>query len=232
MARGGRYAAAVVLLSRLLPETVVTVALLDDPVAPGGHEAELRLVASAGAARRQQFAQGRWCAHTALERLGRNGSRPILAGPAGEPLWPDGVAGSITHCPGFTAAAVAPVDLVRAIGIDAEPAGPLPDGVFDVIALPAEREALAGLARRTPSLAWDRVLFCVKEAAYKAWYPLTGQYLDFDQVTAALDADRRTFEVHLPTSSVSGRWTVGRGLVLAAATVPTEPKEDRHDGAR
>jgi enterobactin synthetase component D / holo-[acyl-carrier protein] synthase len=51
---------------------------------------------------------------------------PILPGPAGEPGWPPGVTGSITHCPGYRACAVARTEDLAAIGIDAEPDEELP----------------------------------------------------------------------------------------------------------
>jgi 4'-phosphopantetheinyl transferase EntD len=93
------------------------------------------------------------------------------------------VVGSITHCAGYRAAAVARADRVRAIGIDAEPDKPLPDGVLDRISLPGERAmlydlALGGLAAAGPR--WDLLLFSAKESVYKAWFPLTGRWLGFE----------------------------------------------------
>lgn len=69
--------------------------------------------------------------------------RAILPGPRGEPQWPAGDAGSITHCDGYRACAAALLGDVAAIGIDAEPNCPLPDGVLEDVAVPAERSWLA-----------------------------------------------------------------------------------------
>ncbi|MFC9329471.1 hypothetical protein [Kitasatospora sp. NPDC057015] len=46
---------------------------------------------------------------------------PVLRGPSGEPVWPRGLIGSMTHTRGYHAAVVAPSRSILAIGVDAEP---------------------------------------------------------------------------------------------------------------
>ena len=84
----------------------------------------------------------------------------------------------MTPCTGYAAAAVGPLSRISAIGIDAEPDAPLPDGVLDLVATPAERNRLAVTQLEPDSPNWDRLLFSAKEAAYKAWFPLVGEWLD------------------------------------------------------
>jgi 4'-phosphopantetheinyl transferase EntD len=114
------------------------------------------------------------------------------------------------------------------VGIDAEPHAAVPDAVFDLILRDEERARLSALAGARPDLHWDRVLFCVKEAVYKAWFPLTRRWLDFADVsvTAHLDGsfqarvcgpDARAAGVGL--ERFNGRWVVDRGLVVAATPV-------------
>jgi 4'-phosphopantetheinyl transferase EntD len=62
---------------------------------------EITLVARATEKRRREFTAGRECARAALAGLGL-AAVPILRGYRGAPQWPDGVVGSITHCPGST----------------------------------------------------------------------------------------------------------------------------------
>lgn len=84
--------------------------------------------------RQREFATARSCARTALARLGVP-PVPVLASPRGAPRWPAGVVGSITHCDGYRAAAVAYTRDVVSLGIDAEPDEPLPnDGTLGPIA--------------------------------------------------------------------------------------------------
>jgi 4'-phosphopantetheinyl transferase EntD len=75
----------------------------------------------------------------------------------------------------------------------------------------------------------DRLLFSAKESVFKAWYPLTGRELGFDEATVTYDPQRRTFCAHLladppvvdgrPLTEMSGRWLVGRGLLVTAVAV-------------
>lgn len=155
---------------------------------------------------------------------------PLLPGPKREPRWPAGVAGSITHCEGYRAAAVARTTDLVTIGIDAEPHQPLPPGVLDAIALPSEIARLARLAAVDPSVCWDRLLFCAKEAVYKSWFPLARRWLDFHEAEIDIAPATGTFTATLlvpgplvgdaPLTGFDGRWLVDRGLLLAAITVP------------
>ncbi|TPQ20638.1 4'-phosphopantetheinyl transferase superfamily protein [Streptomyces sporangiiformans] len=79
----------------------------------------------------------------------------------------------MTHCAGYRAEAAAHRSDLRTLGIDAEPHAPLPDGVLEFIALPEESSHVARLARHSPEVHWDRLLFCAKEAVCKAWFPAT-----------------------------------------------------------
>jgi enterobactin synthetase component D / holo-[acyl-carrier protein] synthase len=120
--------------------------------------------------RRREYATVRCCARACLARLGYP-RVPILSGVGGAPAWPDGVQGSMTHCAGYAAAAVGPSARIFAIGIDAEPDAPLPDGVWDLVATPAERDRLAATQHEPVGPNWDRLLFSAKEAVYKPGSP-------------------------------------------------------------
>src|SRR5258708_8108427 len=71
---------------------------------------EESLVAKAVPKRRREFTAGRNCARRALAQLGYP-DFALLAGSHGQPLWPPGIAGSITHCDDYCAVAVAPVSI-------------------------------------------------------------------------------------------------------------------------
>ena len=192
--------------------------------------------------RRREFTTARACARTALARLGLPPS-PIVPGLRGAPQWPAGVTGSITHCAGYRAAAVARTEDMIALGLDAEPIGPLPAGVLDVISLDEERAQLAELAVSQPGVNWDRLLFCAKEAVYKAWFPITRRWLDFKEASvtfapAAPDTGTFTASILVPgpvigdrlITSFTGRWLSSRNLLLTAISVTaprTVPEKQR-----
>jgi 4'-phosphopantetheinyl transferase EntD len=214
------------LLSGVLPSTVAAAEMYDDPTDLVPFPEEEPLVARSVAKRRNEFVTVRYCARQALGELGLP-PVPILKGDKGEPCWPDGVVGSLTHCEGFRGAVVGRKAEVRSVGIDAEPHGVLPTGVLDAISLPAERGELTSLPAK---LHWDRILFCAKEATYKAWFPLTHRWLGFEDahITFTVDGSGAAgafssvilidpaAESGPPLTSLAGRWSVGDGLVLTA----------------
>jgi enterobactin synthetase component D / holo-[acyl-carrier protein] synthase len=215
-------------LERILPANVVVAATREDRDAELYPEEEA-VVARAVEKRRREFVTARACAREALGRLGRP-AEAIPSGPRGEPLWPAGIVGSITHCDGYRACAAARADDLLTIGVDAEPNLALPEGVLGDIALPEERRWLRDLARQAPATHWDRLLFCIKESIYKAWFPLAGRWLGFEDATVEIDRREGTFASRLlvPGPVLEGRelngfrgsWLVADGLVLAAIALP------------
>ena len=212
------------MIETLLPAGAVAVDTFADPPGATLFPAEEALVARAVAKRRAEFTTARWCARQALARLGRPPA-PILRGARGEPLWPEGVVGSMTHCAGYRGAVLAPGGSFTTIGIDAEPNEPLPDGVFDTVTVPGERPRLGDLLASRPSVRWDRLLFSAKESVYKAWFPLTGRWLGFEEADLVIDPEAGTFAARILAtggpSGFAGRWLVGEGLILTAIAVPS-----------
>jgi 4'-phosphopantetheinyl transferase EntD len=118
---------------------------------------EEKVIADAVETRRREYAAVRSCARACLARLGYPRAA-ILPGVGGAPIWPAGVQGSMTHCAGYAAAAVGPLARISAIGIDAEPDAPLPDGVLALVATPAEQDRLAVTQLESDNPNWDRLL--------------------------------------------------------------------------
>ena len=206
------------MIERLLPPVVSCEAARQDIPAAALFPEEAALLRGATEARRREFATARHCARTALARLGI-AAAPILRGAKHEPLWPDGIVGSITHCRGYRAAAVASSESILAIGIDAEPDGPLPEGVERRVLRDEERRWLADAPA---GVAWDRVIFSAKESIYKAWFPLVGRWLGFDDAIVSIDPGTGRFHAKLlvdcppPLREFAGRFLVEEGLVLTA----------------
>jgi 4'-phosphopantetheinyl transferase EntD len=213
------------LIVGLLPLAVAAAESVGRPPAdaPGLFPAEEAALRTAGPRRRAEFAAGRSCARAALTTLGvRVG--PILPGPAGQPQWPPGVTGSITHCVGYQACAVARAADVAAIGIDAEPNAGLPAGLIEKVATGLERAWIARQAAVQPTVCWDRLLFSAKEAARKLWYPLTGRWPGLHDAAIGL-ATTGTFTVCLAPAAgdrlaarMTGRWLAAGGLIVTAIT--------------
>src|SRR5215469_8800536 len=108
------------MIERLLPSQVSAVAARGDRRDIHALPAEEASLGDAAARRRAEFATARDCARRALRRLGAPDGA-ILRGSKREPVWPRGIVGSITHCAGYRAAAVARAAEILTVGIDAEP---------------------------------------------------------------------------------------------------------------
>lgn len=179
-----------------------------------------------------EFVTGRWCARQALSAAGVP-AVDLPADRSGAPRWPVGIVGSITHCAGYRAAAVARSEQWAAIGVDAEPAEPLPDGVWETITSVGERRHVLALRRRR-DLPLDRVVFSAKESIYKAWSARTGRWLDFEDAELRFEckgAEPRlarggTFTARLQKvddrfpRTITGLWACSTHLLVTAVLLP------------
>jgi 4'-phosphopantetheinyl transferase EntD len=83
---------------------------------------------------------------------------------------------------------------------------------------------LGDLAARFPATHWDRLLFSAKESVYKAWFPLTGRWLGFEDAHLTIDPAAATFTASLlvedaPLRFLAGRYLVRDEWVLTAVTL-------------
>jgi 4'-phosphopantetheinyl transferase EntD len=216
----GRARAAAALARTLFgPGVAVAGRAIGDAPPPWPEEAAA--LARPVPARRAEFAAGRAAARDAMAALGL----PPLAVPMGAdraPVWPPGLAGSITHADGIALAAVARSADIALLGLDAEPDAPLPRELWDEVLRPEERAAAA--AAPDPGRA-ARLVFAAKEAAYKAQHPRSGRLLGFGALAVTLGpgaALAATFAEPAPPfrpgDRLDGRAARGAGLLLAGVS--------------
>jgi enterobactin synthetase component D / holo-[acyl-carrier protein] synthase len=213
----------------ILPPEVAAQEAFDDLLPIELFPAEEAAIANAVDKRRREFTTARACARAALAKLGLP-PVPIVPGQRGAPQWPVGVVGSITHCAGYRAAAVAHDRDIVTIGLDAEPHDTLPHGVLGAVASPAEQARVAGLSAAMPGVCWDRMLFCAKETVYKAWFPLTLRWLGFEDAVVDFDPVGQTFTARLLVDGpavngaalrgFTGRWLVSDGYIVTTIVIP------------
>lgn len=148
--------------------------------------------------RQVDFLAGRLCARRALRASGFEGHAEIATGTHGAPMWPDGYAGSISHCAGLAIAAAGSLQHVSAVGVDVERL--MSDDVAGSIrAQVASDEELAmsrfgGMSPET----WLTTLFSGKESLFKTLYAGVGRYFDFRDVSATgMDAKSNSFMLKL-----------------------------------
>lgn len=124
---------------------------------------------------------GRLIAHGLLRQLGFQ-HVAVPRGSAGEPVWPAGAVGSIAHDAAIAIAVAARAETIRSVGVDIEPALPLPQDLEPVVVNPRDR-----LGGCDPAIA-GTIAFAAKEAAYKASFPLDGVVLGFEGIAVDLPA--------------------------------------------
>jgi 4'-phosphopantetheinyl transferase EntD len=130
---------------------------------------------------RRRSGAARIVARRLLRALGEsNAELPRSA--SGVPVWPSGIVGSIAHDDEVAVATVVRSGRLRSLGIDVEPADALPRDLVPIVATATER------ARYNTAVLESRILFCVKEAVFKALYPLCGLFLDFHDIEIDLYA--------------------------------------------
>jgi enterobactin synthetase component D len=160
-------------------------------------------------ARRRRYIAGRLCAECALEAAGRVGA--VGRGPQGEPLWPKGSTGSITHTGTTSCAVVLRWAAGRTLGIDSqELATACECRAIETLCL-TEREAQA-LPMRDGRAAMATLLFSAKEAGFKAFYPIHQRFIDFTAYEA-VNVNQVAHEIRLaPTDR---RAATPSGAILA-----------------
>lgn len=173
-------------LRRLLPEAVVC-----------GGDFERLLPHPADVPRQQRLSVKQKAEAAATEHFLREVSAAFgvpeapARTPDGPRAWPAEFAGSVTHKGTVVAVAMCPVSVARTIGVDIEQLDGLPlNGVHGLM---ADGEAPAGLT--VPDA--QAVVFSVKEAVFKAMFPIFGRRMGFDEVRVTLGPN--------PGGSWSGR---------------------------
>jgi 4'-phosphopantetheinyl transferase EntD len=213
-------------IASLFPDGVIALRATPEMERDRLHPEESARAWRMGEKRRREYALGRACARRALAQLGIE-DFALLSGEKREPLWPDGVVGSLTHCRDFCAAAVARRGAVLGLGLDAEPAEALAPRLLERICSPQEKARLEALGR--PSGAgWGTVLFSAKESLYKCYFPLTRSFLGFRDAEIRLDPDTASFTARLlrdaaPSAlgarTFRGRFRVEGDHVITAVTL-------------
>jgi enterobactin synthetase component D len=130
--------------------------------------------------RSAQFSAGRQCASAALARLGMAADpTDIPRGTHGEPLWPEGFVGSITHSSAYIAAAVTRSRHALGVGIDSTEmiTDERASRVREVVAHARELQRFER-AGFDPATAVT-IVFSAKESLFKCLFPLVRRYFDF-----------------------------------------------------
>jgi 4'-phosphopantetheinyl transferase EntD len=136
---------------------------------------ELETIGESVAKVRRASGAARLVARKLLRKAGlRPGALPKSI--SGAPCWPQGVVGSLAHDDHVAVAAVGAAKSIGGLGIDVEPAEPLPADIYDLVTTPQER-LFVGMDLRLA-----RRIFVLKEAVYKAVHPVDEIFLEHHDI--------------------------------------------------
>jgi len=153
-------------------------------------EEEAYLSKNASPERRVEYYLGRAAANQALKSLNIENPGPVLKGEYGEPLWPDGIVGSISHTGRFAIAAVAFRENYRGIGIDCENLRrKFSLKILTRIAHPEEADWVMKRQSNLRAL----MLFSAKECIFKTFFPENKHYIGFKDAKLSWDSYNRQF---------------------------------------
>lgn len=194
---------------------------------------------SATAKRRTDFTLGRLAARRALGGLGVH-PQSIPIGAQRQPVWPIGVVGSISHSAGVGVAVAARSEDLLGIGVDVESRDRvLSTRVARRVLTQAEQWALDESAE----VPWPLILFCAKEAAFKAVSQAYGlrfgpQDVAFEQMSRGALIGNLSCEKERPRRRVYSRYALTDHFVITCTELAHESFEGnevhaayRHTGA-
>jgi 4'-phosphopantetheinyl transferase EntD len=103
----------------------------------------------------------------------------------------------------------------------------------------AQGRELEPVLAGTDGVRVDRLRFSAKESVYKAWFPLAGRWLGFDDVELSLDLANAEFHAKLlvpgpvvdgvSLSEFRGRWALEEGVICTAVIVPAAARQIPED---
>lgn len=140
--------------------------------------------------RQAEYLAGRYCAKYALHAIGLD-ARFIPSGKNREPLWPEGIIGSISHSNEFAAACVSRSPKVLGVGIDLEETvdNNTMNKIQRMILTDRDRENIANIVMSEAH--YFSLAFSLKESFFKAAFSQVGSYFDFDAISIiALDENK------------------------------------------
>ena len=131
-------------------------------------------LAQAVAKRKNDYLAGRWCAYQLYQHFGLPWDG-LPMGESGDPVWPRGFCGSISHTRGLAIAVMSPQSEFISLGIDLE------HQIADKTAKQVHSQIVHPQEQITNNLDLTRI-FSAKESIYKALNPLLNRFIGFDEV--------------------------------------------------
>ena len=189
-----------------------------------------------------EFSSGRFCAHQALQMLASD-CDDIEVGDDRQPIWPQGIAGSISHGAKLAVAVVTQEPGCIGLGIDIEKVSALESSVVNMVCTASELEWIDRICRdsaakgelfQNTAVDWQRghvacLFFSIKESIFKCCFPAYKTWFEFQQASITVDVASSSFQMELapelPFSQFAsgmrftGRYHLQSDLVISSAVL-------------
>ena len=159
-------------------------------------------IASATSNRQTEFAAGRLLARVLTDQLGLPPA-PLRRADDRSPIWPADRTGSLSHCDTLCAAAVGKRSAFQSVGVDIETIGRVEQKLWPTLFTEREAGYFSSLSPDTVALE-TTLFFSAKESFYKCQYPLTKEWVGFQDV-AITRTDQHALAI-APTRSAAQAW--------------------------
>jgi len=171
------------IITKLFPDSVSGLILPINDYTSHLSPNEYEIIRKASDKRKFEFSTGRWCAKQILKQKDIK-NFPILSGENREPIWPEGIIGSISHCKDQCGAVIASKSNFSSIGFDIENIRNVKEKITDYICTDEENKWLNSQAQslRTKLIL---LIFSIKESLYKCQYMRNGtknSFIDYSLI--------------------------------------------------
>lgn len=193
------------LIRHLAPQVEVAVAddwMWDTKVYPE----EETFITRAVEKRKREFRAGRHTAHKVLAALGKE-NFCLKVGDHRQPLWPEGIIGSISHTEGYCACAATRKQDIISLGIDVEPLIQVDKASLPLICTRKEQTTIENLQAQT-DIPLCKLVFSAKESVHKVYHPLNGHTLDFLDAEISFDLAEQTFQARITNPEKKPRFPI------------------------
>jgi 4'-phosphopantetheinyl transferase EntD len=176
---------------------------------------ELIIIKRAVACRKYEFSAGRYCARKCLSHFGVYNCE-ILRHPHGEPEWPKGYTGSITHHGDIALSVVTHKSVSKSIGVDLIST----DEVLGDARLILDASEILLIKEMHLDINPELLIFSIKEAAIKICSPLLQDFIDFRDLRLHRDSHGKLYVTHkLIDNNINIIWLVLNNFIFTLATL-------------
>lgn len=189
------------IIGEIFPNDVITKQTYIHDIIDPLYPEENNIINNAIDKRIAEFRAGRICAKQALSEL-EVINFPVLQGIHREPLWPNHIVGSLSHCHDLCGVCISLKDNYLGIGLDVENIKQLNPKIMKHVCTDSEKKWLLAIPENEFNIHL-LILFSLKESIYKCVYQAIDKRLKFKDASIKLNIEANSVEVQITENNCS-----------------------------